>query len=253
MSNSIPTIEAIVLRYTDYGESDRIVQLLTQDHGLVSAMVKGARSSTKKYSGLVDLGNLILVTFSSTKNDLWVIKSAQATRSMLRTRNNLHKLAFLSYACELIFIASQAGNPEPKLYGLLTQLLKILEEDDGALGARFRIAFELKVLSFSGYMPQLSTCPACGAPIHDPAAIFFTETSVFHRSCLPSMDNPEKSLAPCTKVWLQASSTALRTPMLESLSIPMPDGPQWAFSKMFTILFQKTVLSRSFLQSIESA
>jgi len=252
MSTSISKLEAVVLRYTDYGEADRVVHLLTERHGLVSAMVKGARSSTKKYAGLIDLGNLLLVEFSSTKNDLWVIKTAQATRSMLRTRKNLHKLAFLSYACELIYTAAQAGNPEPKLYGLLTKLLNILEQEDGAFGSRFRIAFELKVLSFSGYMPQLFTCPACQKPISDPAAIFFTETSVFHRSCLPSMDNPEKILEPCTKTWLQSASTALRTPMIDSLSIPMPKGPQWAFSKMFCILFQKNLLSSTFLKSIES-
>ena len=252
MSTSISKIEAIVLRYTDYGEADRIVHLLTENHGLVSAMVKGARTSTKKYSGLIDLGNLLSVEFSSTKNDLWVIKNAQATRSMLRTRSNLHKLAFMSYACELIYTASQAGNPEPKLYGLLMQLLKILEEEDGALGSRFRIAFELKVLSFSGYMPQLFVCPACQKPISDPAAIFFTETSVFHRTCLPSMDNPEKILAPCSTVWLQAASVSLRSPMRDSLSIPMPKGPQWAFSKMFSLLFQKKLLSKDFLKSIES-
>ena len=67
MSTSTPLISAIVLRYTDYGESDRIVHLLTKEHGQISAMVRGARTSTKKYSGLIDLGNIIEVEFSSTQ------------------------------------------------------------------------------------------------------------------------------------------------------------------------------------------
>jgi DNA repair protein RecO len=252
MSQSSPLLSAIVLRYTDYGESDRIVHLLTKEHGQISAMVRGARSSTKKYSGLIDLGNLIEVEFSSSNRDLWVIKRAEAKRSMLRTRTNLHKLAFLSYACELTSMASQAGNPEPKLFGLLAQLLTILEQEDGALGARFRIAFEIKLLSFAGYMPQLHTCPACQTPVSNPTSFFYTEASVFHRNCLPSMDNPEQSLAECSTAWLQASRSALHTPMLESLSIPMPNGPQWCFSRVISIQYQKKILSRSFLQSIES-
>jgi DNA repair protein RecO (recombination protein O) len=137
MSQSSQMITAIVLRYVDYGESDRIVHLLTKEHGIISALVRGARSSTKKYSGLIDLGNLLEVECSITNRDLWVIKKAHAKKSMLRTRTDLHKLAFLSYACELTSIAAQAGNPEPKLFGLLAHLLNILEERDGALGARF--------------------------------------------------------------------------------------------------------------------
>lgn len=252
MSQSSSLISAIVLRYTDYGDADRIVHLLTKEHGLISAMVRGARTSTKKYSGLIDLGNVIEVEFSSTQRDLWVIKKAQGLQSMLRTRTNLHKLAFLSYACELVSMAAQAGNPEPKLFGLLAQLLKILEEEDGVLGARFRIAFEIKLLSFAGYMPQLSICPACQKKISDPAAIFYTEASAFHQACLPSMEHPERSMAPSALAWLKASHIALRTPMLDSLSIPMPDGPQWAFSEIITRQYQKKIQSRSFLQSIES-
>ena len=252
MSTSSPLLSAIVLRYTDYGEVDRIVHLLTKEHGQISAMVRGARTSTKKYSGLIDLGNIIEVEFSSTQRDLWVIKKAHGLQSMLRTRTNLHKLAFLSYACELVSMAAQAGNPEPKLFGLLSQLLKILEEEDGVVGPRFRIAFEIKLLSFAGYMPQLSTCPACQQKIHDPAAIFYTEASAFHLSCLPSMESPEDSMAPCDVSWLKSCSMALRTPMLDSLSIPMPKGPQWAFSEIITRQYQKKIQSRTFLQSIES-
>ena len=253
MTSSTPSMTAIVLRYTDYGEADRIVQLLTKEHGIISAMARGARRSTKKYAGVIDLGNLIEVELSSTHRDIWIIQKAHTVHSMLRTRNNLHKLAFLNYACEIISIASIAGNPEPKLFGLLSQLLKLLEEEDGAFGARFRIAFEMKVLSFAGYMPQLNICPACQKPLTDPVAIFYTEGSAFHRSCLPSMDNPDEALALCSIAWLKAASTALRTPMIESLSIPMPSGQQWAFSYIISRQYQKKIQSRSFLKSIESS
>ena len=252
MSESSQMLTAIVLRYVDYAESDRIVHLLTNEHGIISALVRGARSSTKKYSGLIDLGNIIEVEFSSSNRELWVFKKAHAKRSMLRTRTNLHKLAFLSYACELTSIAAQAGNPEPKLFGLLAQLLKILEEKDGTLGTRFRIAFEIKLLSFAGYMPQLQSCPACQKPITNPASFFYEEASVFHRNCLPIIKDREQSLATCSLAWLQASSIALHTPMLDSLSMPMPAGPKWCFSRTISMRYQKKVLSRSFLKSIES-
>ena len=57
--NKDTIVSAIILRYTDYGESDRVVHFLTKDHGQVAAIVRGARASKKKYSGLIDLGNLL--------------------------------------------------------------------------------------------------------------------------------------------------------------------------------------------------
>ena len=47
--------DAIVIRLTDYGESDRIVTLLTERHGKVTAIAKGARRSRKRFGGALCL------------------------------------------------------------------------------------------------------------------------------------------------------------------------------------------------------
>ena len=252
MSTPKSSIPAIVLRYTDYAEADRIVHLLTKEYGVISAMVRGARASKKKYSGLIDLGNLLDVTFSSTKGEIWTLQKASAQKSMLRTRGNLHKLAFLSYACELISYAAQAGNPEPKLFGLLENLLHILEEDDGRIGPRFRIAFELKLLTFAGYMPQLKQCMACGGKITSDISIFSTEGGVFHNYCLPQIDSPSKVIHSCSLLWLQEVYKALKSPMRTSLSVEMLAGPQWVFAQVFSQIYQKPIKAKSFLASLET-
>ena len=249
MSDSL--YSAIVLRYTDYGETDRIAQLLTKEHGLISAMVRGARVSQKKYAGMIDLGNLLQVEFSSQKGDIWTLKNATTDTSMLRIRNSLSKISFLSYACELVMHAAQAGNPEPKLFGLLKQLLHILEHQDGAIGARFRIAFELKILTFAGYRPQLQTCMACLRSISPPLYIFTTEGGVFHEDCLPPVDGPTDTIVAVPVPWLKQAIIALKTPMSESLSVAMPQGPHWVFSKLFEQIYQKPLKSKAFLASIE--
>ena len=41
--------QALVLRVTDYGEADRIVTLLTERYGKVSALARGARSSRRRF------------------------------------------------------------------------------------------------------------------------------------------------------------------------------------------------------------
>ena len=250
MSSSLCT--AIVLKYTDYGETDRIAHLLTKEHGLISAMVRGARVSQKKYAGMIDLGNQLEVAFSSTKGDIWTLKSASTSKSMHRIRNSLPKIAFLSYACELISHAAQAGNPEPRLYGLLEQLLQILEHQDGKIGPRFRIAFELKALTFAGYRPQLQTCMACLKKISPPLSLFTTEGGVFHDECLPKVDGPVPTIISLPLPWLRQAIIALKTPMADSLSVEMLSGPNWAFSDLFVQIYQKPLKSKAFLATIES-
>ncbi|MBX7197665.1 MAG: DNA repair protein RecO, partial [Sandaracinaceae bacterium] len=40
---------AVLLRSVDFGEADRIVTLLTEQHGRVAVMARGARRSQKRF------------------------------------------------------------------------------------------------------------------------------------------------------------------------------------------------------------
>ena len=251
MKENINPIKALVLRYTDYAESDRIVHLLTKEHGLVCAMVHGARSSKKKYAGLIDLGNMLEVRISPGKGELWRLHEANAKKSTLRIRNNIYKLALLSYACELCSYVVQLESPEPKIFGLMEHLIALLEEFDDGFGARFRIAFELKLLTFSGFMPQIAHCQACNLPFENDAILFPVEGATFHSQCLPVMENIEQNTYICPTEWRIAAQLSLRTPMRESIGSPMPQGPQWAFSHIFSLQIQKKINARDFLRSLE--
>ena len=70
------SIVALVVGYLDYGDNDRIVSLLSPEHGLISAMAKYARSS-KKYGGAIDLGNHVNVTLNKGQGSLWKMREAR--------------------------------------------------------------------------------------------------------------------------------------------------------------------------------
>ena len=58
---ALTTTDALILRYVDYGESDRIVHLLTPAVGRLAAIAKGARRSQKRFPGTLDLFNQLRV------------------------------------------------------------------------------------------------------------------------------------------------------------------------------------------------
>lgn len=71
------TTKAIVLRRTNYGEADKIVQLLTPDHGKVGAMAKGVRRGRGKLTGSLELFAVSEVTLYKGKGDLALVTSAR--------------------------------------------------------------------------------------------------------------------------------------------------------------------------------
>jgi len=69
--------EAIILRRTNYGEADRILNLLTPELGKLSAIAKGVRKSRSKLAGGLELFATSEVTIIKGKSDMGTVSSAR--------------------------------------------------------------------------------------------------------------------------------------------------------------------------------
>jgi DNA repair protein RecO len=181
---------AIVVGYVDYLDHDKIVKLITAEHGLISAMAKGARrAKSRKFTHSLDLGNIVHVHLIPSKSHgaMWKLKEANLKKACHIARRDLYKTALITYACEVIYSLSAVETPEPKLYGLLETLIRQLNQRRGneGFGPNYRIAFELKALSFAGLMPTLRRCVACTYPLTSNMKFNVVEGGVFHEHCLP--------------------------------------------------------------------
>lgn len=68
--------KAIVLRRTNYGEADRILQLLAPE-GKISAMAKGVRREKSKLAGGIELFSVSEVVIHEGKGELGILTSAK--------------------------------------------------------------------------------------------------------------------------------------------------------------------------------
>ena len=68
--------EAIVLRRTDYGEADRILQLLTPE-GKRSVIAKGARKEKSKLAGGIELFSISEVVIHEGRTELGILTGAK--------------------------------------------------------------------------------------------------------------------------------------------------------------------------------
>lgn len=150
--------EAVVLKQTPLGEADRILVLFTPDLGKVRAVAKGVRRTKSRLGGHLELLNLVSVSLAHGRN-LDVVTEAQVIRSFRGVREELEPLSTALYLSELVdgFSTEQASSHE--VYTLLVDSLGWLERVERPdLLVRF---FEIHLLGYSGYRPELYSCVEC--------------------------------------------------------------------------------------------
>lgn len=113
--------KAIVLRRTNYGESDRILNLLTPE-GKVSALARGVRKEKSRLAGGVELFSVADIVVHRGRSSLDIVTSAKMLRFYGNILSSMSCLELASsFLKQLDRAAEQADNPE--FFDLLDQSL----------------------------------------------------------------------------------------------------------------------------------
>ena len=123
MSDTDLKTEAFVLRRTNYGETDRILNLLTPS-GKISCLAKGVRKEKSKLAGGIELFTLSsVVLHKSQKSDLMLLTSAKMKVFYSNLLIDLDRLELASKIVkELNRITDQVDSPE--FFEILKQSLE---------------------------------------------------------------------------------------------------------------------------------
>lgn len=117
--------QAIVLRRTNYGEADRVVQLLTPD-GRRSVMARGVRKEKSKLAGGIELFAVSDVVLGEGKGDLGILTSAKLVQFYRHILEDYDRLQFGYLAIKLVGRASETVD-EPEWFDLLKEVLMGLD------------------------------------------------------------------------------------------------------------------------------
>ena len=236
--------EAIVLGHTDYGEADRIVEILTPGAGRLSLMARGVRRSKRRFQGALDVGNRIQIQLHQGRGQLPLAGETQLVEAHPHLRGDLLRLSLLSYACEMMAGLSRERHPEPRLFGLLEVALLVMEAASEAPGRVFRWGLETKAATFAGLAPRLDACVHCPSPLEATAHFSSDAGGLLHPHCGPG-EVVEASF------WTQLER-ARRTPLADLVdTVPRP-GPPWLVYHHLCWHLGRVLRSQSLLGEIES-
>ena len=116
---------AIVLRRTNYGEANRVLDLLTPD-GRMSVMARGVRKEKSKLAGGIELFAISDVVINSGKGDLGILTSARLVQFY---RHILEDYDTLQFGYEVVKQVGKASEmvDEPEWYDVLAEVLMALD------------------------------------------------------------------------------------------------------------------------------
>ena len=156
---------ALVLRETAYQDADKLLSLLTSEHGCLTARARGVRSRSSRLKAACQLltdGEFTLLE----RQGRYTITEAVMLNPFQKLRDDLEKLSLGSYLAQLGETLSDADYASPALLRLLLCALDALARQDRPQ-AIVKAAAELRLLCLSGYAPALEGCAVCGAPNPD--------------------------------------------------------------------------------------
>ncbi len=152
--------DAIVLKITKTGESDRLLTLLTRDRGIIKAFAKAADRPKNKLHMSTNLFCYGRFTFyesvKSTK-----VEECDLNETFFALQSDIGKLALAQYFNELMIEAAPVETDANDYLRLLLNSLYFLANDKKNPRI-LKALFELRLASLSGYMPSLVACAECG-------------------------------------------------------------------------------------------
>jgi DNA repair protein RecO (recombination protein O) len=152
-------VEGIVIRTTDYGETNKIVTLYTREWGKVGVMARGAKKPNSRLSAVTQLfsyGYFLIQKGTGLGN----MQQGELISSMRTIREDIFLTAYASYILELTDRSTEERKPNPYLFELVLQTLNYMNEEYD-LEILIHI-FEMKMLNTLGLYPNLNQCAVCG-------------------------------------------------------------------------------------------
>lgn len=116
-----------VLRRVNYGEADRILNILTKD-GKISAIAKGVRKEKSKLAGNIEMFTLIDFNLHKGKSDFSVVTGAKMVRHYSEIVKDFDKMELAAMILKKVSKAAESSD-NPEYFKIVDQSLAALNQN----------------------------------------------------------------------------------------------------------------------------
>lgn len=176
--------DGIVIKVNNVGEYNRSISVLTAEHGIIHAFVHGARSLKNKNNSATTLLCYSHFTFSQ-KKDTYTVTDATVNKLFFSLNGDIEKLALAQYFCELSLCLAPVEDDSREYLRLMLNSLNFLSNSSRE-PLLLKSIMELRLLSISGYTPDIVACRDCGEYESDVMHFDALNGELFCDGCRPS-------------------------------------------------------------------
>ncbi len=156
----VEVVEGIVISEKPYGETSKIIQVFTKEHGIIGMMVKGCRNLKSPLRSVTDKLSYGHFTIYYKKDKLSILSEVSILNPFHEIKKDIEKISYASFLVELSEQVVKQTSQVSSVYGLLIEgLFKINEKFDALVIMNM---IELKYLDYLGVLPVLDACSVCG-------------------------------------------------------------------------------------------
>jgi DNA repair protein RecO (recombination protein O) len=162
--------EGVVLRRVDYGEADRILTVLTREHGKIGVIARGVRKSGSRMAAHTDLFARSRMELARGRGELEVLTAAQTLGSPAPL-SDARRAACAAVCAELADRVLESNAADEEVYDLVCGALHDCTDD--SRDPRLALLWlTRRMIDRLGYAPQLYACASCGTALPEHSAWF---------------------------------------------------------------------------------
>ncbi len=154
----IEKTEGLVLSAIDYGETSKILNVLTKEYGIIGVISKGCRrpkSTLCSASQKMTYGHFYIYY---KKDKLSILKSVDLIDSFSQIRIDIKKISYAAYLLDLAEQVSRESKELAVFQETINSLIKINENYDPLV---ISLILKLRFLNFLGVAPVINHCALC--------------------------------------------------------------------------------------------
>ena len=208
-----------MIKETNIGEQDKLITLLTADRGVIKAYAAGAKSIKSKRAAATGLLSYASFTIDKKGENLRITEATPISL-FFGAGSDIVILSLSQYFCELSLIIEPPPEESQDFLRLILNSLHFLTHKKIS-HILIKAITEFRILSTSGYMPNLIACEDCGKFEDDVMYFGLKNGNLYCKECQQGAD-----LIPVNRTVLEAMRHIVYSKFdkLYSFTIPEKDA-----------------------------
>ncbi|HKI54769.1 MAG TPA: DNA repair protein RecO [Anaerolineales bacterium] len=242
-------VDAVVLRHSNYGEADRMLTLYTRQLGKARAIAKGARKMASRKAGHIEPFTHVKLQLARGR-DMLIVTQAETVNAYLSLRDDLVLTSHASYMLELLDRFTYVDEIEnSSIFRLLTESLsRLASNHDVWLVIRY---YEMRLLDYLGFRPQLFECTNCGREIKAEDQFFsFSAGGVICPRCGRGLPNLQSITVDTLKYLRHFQRSSYADASRAKPSLQVQQEAETLMQGYFTYLLERELNTPGFLKKI---